>query len=120
MAGSAAGLKAKNGTKIGAVAGPRRKSPARPHLSERMRDAVAIASEKGLLDGGRTVMLRGRMPAELVKTAKLKTGIESDSKLIEAALANLAVEEDYWDWFISQRGTAPACPQGSRACLPAR
>ena len=70
-----------------------------------MKEALAIAAEKGLLDGGRTVMLRGRMPAALVKTAKQKTGIESDSKLLEAALANLATEDDYGRWLVAQRGT---------------
>jgi hypothetical protein len=50
-------------------------------------------------------MIRGRMPEELVAQAKRKSGISSDSKLLEAALANLAVADDYADWLISQRGT---------------
>jgi hypothetical protein len=50
-------------------------------------------------------MIRGRMPEELVAQAKRKSGISSDSKLLEAALANLAVADDYADWLISQRET---------------
>ncbi len=50
-------------------------------------------------------MIRGRMPEELVAQAKRRTGITSDSKLLEAALASIAVADDYADWLISQRGT---------------
>jgi hypothetical protein len=50
-------------------------------------------------------MIRGRMPEGLVAQAKQRTGITSDSKLLEAALASLAVADDYADWLISQRGT---------------
>jgi hypothetical protein len=50
-------------------------------------------------------MVRGRMPSLLVERAKKKTGIQSDSKLIEAALANLAVADDYAEWLLSQSGT---------------
>jgi hypothetical protein len=45
------------------------------------------------------------MPEELVAEAKRKTGIISDSKLLETALANLAVADDYAEWLFSQRGT---------------
>jgi hypothetical protein len=45
------------------------------------------------------------MPAALVAQAKQKTGISSDSKLLEAALASIAVADDYGDWLISQRNT---------------
>lgn len=50
-------------------------------------------------------MIRGRMPEELVAQAKRKTGITSDSKLLEAALANIVVADDYAEWLVSQRGT---------------
>jgi hypothetical protein len=45
------------------------------------------------------------MPSLLVEQAKRKTGIESDSKLIEVALANLIVADEYADWLLAQRGT---------------
>ncbi len=70
-----------------------------------MRDALTIAEQQGLLSGGRTLTVRGRMPSLLVAQAKKKTGIQSDSKLIEAALANIAVADDYAEWLLSQRGT---------------
>jgi len=85
--------------------GTRRKRPESTRLSGRIQDAISIAEGKGLLRGGRTLMVRGRMPAALVARAKQKTGISSDSKLLEAALANIAVSDDYGDWLISQRNT---------------
>jgi hypothetical protein len=73
--------------------------------SRRLDDALSIAQQQGLLSGGRTLTVRGRMPSLLVEQAKKKTGIQSDSKLIEAALANLVVADDYAAWLLAQRGT---------------
>jgi hypothetical protein len=73
--------------------------------SRRLDDVLSIAEQKGLLSGGRTLTVRGRMPSILVEQAKMKTGIQSDSKLIEAALANIVVADDYADWLLAQRGT---------------
>lgn len=70
-----------------------------------LREVLTIAEERGLLSGSRTHMLRGRMPVGLVQQAKLKSGISSDSKLLEAALANLAVSDDYAQWLLARRGT---------------
>lgn len=73
--------------------------------SRMVGEALTIAGQQGLLSGGRTLTVRGRMPSLLVEKAKKKTGIQSDSKLIEAALAGLAVADDYGDWLLAQRGT---------------
>ncbi|PYY14577.1 MAG: hypothetical protein DMG61_09560 [Acidobacteria bacterium] len=64
-----------------------------------------IAEEKGLLRGTRTKVVRGRMPEALVTRAKQRAGVKSDTDLLELALANLAVADDYPDWLLSQRGT---------------
>jgi hypothetical protein len=74
----------------------------------KFRDMLAIAEQNGLLRGGRTKVLRGRMPEALVARAKARTGIKSDTNLIQAALANLAVADDYPEWLLSQRGTINA------------
>jgi hypothetical protein len=74
-----------------------------PHAP--LREVLTLAEERGLLSGSRTHVLRGRMPVGLVQQAKLKSGISSDSKLLEAALANLAVADDYAQWLLAQRGT---------------
>jgi hypothetical protein len=73
--------------------------------SRRFADAVTIARETGLLKGARTKLVRGRMPDALVAKAKARIGVQSDTKLIEVALANLAVADEYPDWLLAQRGT---------------
>jgi hypothetical protein len=44
------------------------------------------------------------LPEALVIRAKKRTGIDSDTDLIEVALANIAVADDYADWLLSRRG----------------
>jgi hypothetical protein len=73
--------------------------------SGRFGDVLTIAEQQGLLRGGKALTVRGRMPSALVAEAKKKTGIQSDSKLIEAALANIVVADDYGEWLLAQRGT---------------
>jgi hypothetical protein len=78
---------------------------AKAAATDRFRDALTIAEETGLLKGARTELVRGRMPKALVSKAKARTGVQSDTKLIEVALATLAVADEYSAWLISQRGT---------------
>jgi hypothetical protein len=40
-----------------------------------------------------------------VARAKKRSGIASDTELIQLALANIAVADDYPDWLLSRRGT---------------
>jgi len=71
----------------------------------RFKDVLVMAEREGLLDGGRTQVVRGRMPEALVSQAKKRTGIRSDTDLIQVALANIAVGDDYADWLLSRQGT---------------
>lgn len=73
--------------------------------ARKLKDILTIAEEKGLFRGTRTKVVRGRMPEALVSKAKARTGIKSDTELLELALANLAVADDYLDWLLSRRGT---------------
>jgi hypothetical protein len=85
---------------------PRSSNRPKPAASiSRLDDALSIAEQQGLLSGARTLTVRGRMPSLLVEQAKKKSGIQSDSKLIEAALANIVVADEYADWLLAQRGT---------------
>jgi len=70
----------------------------------RFHDVLALAEQEGLLRGERTKVVRGRMPEALVSEAKKRTGIQSDTDLIEVALANIAVGDDYAEWLLSRRG----------------
>ncbi len=66
---------------------------------------LALAERKGLLEGRRSLGIRSRIPKELLAAARQKTGITSDSELLEAALVSLAVTDDYAEWLYSQRAT---------------
>ena len=72
---------------------------------DRLRAALTIADRLGLLRGARTQIVRGRMPEALVRKAKVRSGARTNTELIEMALANLAVADQYPDWLLSQRAT---------------
>ena len=72
---------------------------------QKLKDVLVLAEERGLFRGARTKVVRGRMPEALVSRAKTRTGIKSDTDLLEVALANLAVADDYPEWLLSRRGT---------------
>lgn len=82
------------------------REPATSHfvVSKARFEAVMQAAEKcGLLSekGGR---IGGRVSPALVKQAKLQTGIETDTDLIEFALATVALEDNFADVFRESRG----------------
>lgn len=77
----------------------------RLRASVKLREVMLIAENEGLLRGERTQVVRGRMPKALVTRAKKRTGLDSDTALLEVALANIAVEDDYADWLLSRQGT---------------
>ena len=95
----------KNESKLVQPQAPRARRAATNAPQDSLHEVLTLAEERGLLAGSRTHVLRGRMPVGLVEQAKLKTGISSDSKLLEVALANLTVSDDYGQWLLSQRGT---------------
>ena len=80
-----------------------RKVPERPETAH-IEEAVAAARQQGLLGGPKTRVIRARTNPALVDAAKRRTGIQSDTALIEAALASLAVDR-FIDWLIANRGT---------------
>jgi hypothetical protein len=75
-----------------------------PVASRKLHDVLMMAEREGLLRGERTKIIRGRMPEALVSQAKKRTGIESDTDLLEVALANIAVADNYAEWLLSRRG----------------
>lgn len=77
----------------------------RVRSSLRLNEIMVIAGKEGLLHGERSEIVRGRMPRALLARAKERTGITSNTELIEVALANIAVGDDYADWLLSRRGS---------------
>ena len=58
-----------------------------------------------MVSANQAVRLSKRVPEALVARAKPRTGIKSDSGLIQLAVGNLTDADDYTDWLLSQRGT---------------
>jgi hypothetical protein len=65
---------------------------------------MARAEQSGLLNekNGR---IAGRVSSDLVKKAKARTGLASDTELVEFALANIALEDDFAEAFRAAKGT---------------
>jgi len=96
--------------RVSKIRSQRGRSRARVRGSVKLNEVMVIAEQEGLLRGERTEMVRGRMPEALVARAKKRTGISSNTDLIEVALANIAVGDDYADWLLSRRGSVTPEP----------
>jgi hypothetical protein len=71
------------------------------------RNAVLESVKKaGLLDGVRA-RIAGRIRKQLVRAAKTRSGIKSDTDLLEYALAQVALEDDFGQKLIAREGRVP-------------
>jgi hypothetical protein len=66
--------------------------------------AKATAQAAGLALDKKDGRIGGRVNSALVRRAKRKSGITSDSALIEAGLLSLATEDDFGRWLAAQAG----------------
>lgn len=72
------------------------------------REAVSTAAHSaGLLDG-QTSRIQGRITDSLLAAAKARSGITSDTELLEYALARVAIEDDFGVKLLAQKGRVPA------------
>jgi hypothetical protein len=67
-------------------------------------EAVIKAAERSGLLGEKSCRISGRVSRALLEQAKRRTGIESDTELIEFALASVALEDDFPEAFKAARG----------------
>lgn len=67
---------------------------ANPALSQRHKALIDAGQESGLLTS-KDSRISGRVSGKLVQAAREKTGITSDTELIELALASLALEDNF-------------------------
>lgn len=70
----------------------------------RFRAIMQAAERSGLL-AGKDSRIASRVSPALVRQAKRRTGIETDTDLIEFALASVALEDDFAEAFRKARGT---------------
>jgi hypothetical protein len=71
--------------------------------SLRLRTVIDAARKLGLLDGENS-RIGGRIQRDLVAAAKAKSGIASDTELLEYALAKVALEDDFGAKLVSRKG----------------
>jgi len=69
----------------------------------RFETVMEAAERSGLLEE-KSSRIAGRVSRALIEQAKRRTGIESDTDLIEFALANLALEDNFAEAFKAARG----------------
>ncbi|WP_293864268.1 hypothetical protein [Sphingomonas sp. 67-36] len=67
-------------------------------------EAVMAAAERSGLLEEKSGRIGGRVSPALVKRAKALTGIDTDTDLIEFALANVALEDGFAECFKAARG----------------
>jgi hypothetical protein len=67
-------------------------------------EAVMQAAERSGLLREKSGRIGGRVSPALVEQAKRQTGIETDTDLIEFALASIALEDDFARTFKASRG----------------
>jgi hypothetical protein len=65
---------------------------------------MKAAGDAGLLTG-KSARIGGRVSPALLKRAKKRTGIATDTDLIEFALANVALDDDFGEVFSKIEGT---------------
>ncbi|WP_312367013.1 hypothetical protein [Ensifer sp.] len=68
-------------------------------------DAVMRAAEHSGLLGEKSQRIGGRISPALIEQAKKHTGIQTDTDLIEFALATVALDDDFGSVFRKTRGT---------------
>jgi hypothetical protein len=87
------------------VADGRRATASRPRSTMQRVHAVMQAAESSGLLGEKSARIGGRISPKLVEAAKRQTGIATDSDLIEFALANVALKDDFPEAFRKLNGT---------------
>jgi hypothetical protein len=74
-------------------------------ISKARFDAVMSAAEHSGLLGEKSKRIGGRISPALIEQAKKHTGIETDTELIEFALANVALDDNFGNTFRKTQGT---------------
>jgi hypothetical protein len=67
-------------------------------------ETIMNAAERSGLLSEKSSRIAGRVSPALVENAKKRTGIKADTDLIEFALANVALEDNFADTFKAARG----------------
>ncbi len=66
---------------------------------------LSEAKKAGLVGGPKNTVIRGRVSDSLVKAAKKRAGVSSDTELLEVALSSLALEDDFGEQLLNRKGS---------------
>jgi len=95
---------ARSATGTAAPSDHRRTRRAKSTPSRGAERAKAAALSAGLALDKKDSRIAGRVNSDLVRRAKRKSGITSDSALFEAGLLRLAAADDFGRWIVAQAG----------------
>lgn len=70
---------------------------------DRRTGVLSAARDMGLL-GAKDRMIGGRVPTPLLEAAKARSGIDSDSELLQYALSKVALEDDFGPDLLARKG----------------
>src|SRR3954454_24286762 len=73
-------------------------------LAERRLTVMRHAREVGLVGEEKDARIGGRVSRRLLDTAKKRASVQSDTELIEYALARVALEEDFGERLFRREG----------------
>lgn len=73
----------------------------------RLKFALVELERSGALAGARSKKLSMRVDPGLIEAARQRTGLRSDSDLVNAALAMIAAGDDFGAWLVRQSGRLP-------------
>ena len=65
---------------------------------------MSEAKNAGLIGGPKDAVIRGRVSTALVKAAKKRAAVRTDTELLEVALSNLALADDFGEKFLKRKG----------------
>jgi hypothetical protein len=88
------------------TAKPAARRSVRTQSSPHRKAVLETVKVAGLLDGVRG-RIAGRIRKRLVKAAKARSGIKSDTDLLEYALARVALEDDFGQKLMAREGRLP-------------
>jgi hypothetical protein len=81
---------------------------ARETIAHRVELVMSEARNAGLVGGPKDTIIRGRVSKNLVRAAKKRAGVTSDTELLEIALSSFALEDDFGEKFLKRKGSIDA------------
>jgi hypothetical protein len=79
----------------------------RDDIARLKREAVGSAARSAGLLEGQTSRIQARITRTLLAAAKARSGIASDTELLEYALARVAIEDDFGARLLELEGSVP-------------